>query len=294
MPATASMQLTLKNILVPVDFSPQSDPAVKLARAIAQQHGSMIHLANVIESFDLSAPSSNPQHEIDVEHAIRDFGSIEKHLLGISHETVVLDGDVNVCLLRAIEEQDIDLVVMATQAAHGCERMLMGSVTEELFREAKCPVLTIGPECREDFGRFASFKTILYPMEMTPSSTAAIPYVVALVNRCGATINLLHVVHPDIQSASERQRIRERLSSEMRDLFPAGMQRSIADVIVEFGPIVETIIEFSVARRADAIVLGVRSGGAFTRSATHIPWTTAHRIIAEAPSPVLTTRSHIK
>jgi nucleotide-binding universal stress UspA family protein len=41
---------------------------------------------------------------------------------------------------------------------------------------------------------------------------------------------------------------------------------------------------------ADAIVMGIRSGGELSRAATHIPWTLAHRVIAEAKCPVITIR----
>jgi len=290
MPATTPVQLQLKNILVPVDFSPRSEVAVKLAKALAEYHGSVIHVANVVESLDVSGMSTDARRKIDANHPATDFRSIETDLSGVSHATILLDGEVNACLHGAIKDRDIDLVVMATQGAAGCERLLMGSVTEELFREARCPVLVIGPRCTQDFRRFASFETILYPMEMTPSSIAAIPHVIALADERGATVTLLHVAHSDIQSASERQRIRERVGSEMKRLFPKRLLSSI-DTIVEFGPITETITEFAMAKHADVVVLGVRSGGAFTRSATHIPWSIAHRIVAEAPCPVLTVRN---
>ena len=291
MTTTTPVSLELKNVLVPVDFSVLSEPAVKLARAIAQQYGSTIYLANVIESFDVSGMSRGKSRKTGVESATTDFRFIEtRYFSGVTHAKLVLDGDINLSLLRAIKEHDIDLVVMATRGAEGCERLLTGSVTEELFREAECPVLATGPNVKEEFGRFASLSKVLYPMETTPTSIAAIPYLVSLIDTAGSRVTLLHVVHPDIQSPSERQRIRDRLTSEMLGLFPEGAKRSIADVIVEFGPIAETIVEFSVARRADAIVLGVRHGGAFTRSATHIPWSIAHQIIAQAPCPVLTIR----
>lgn len=291
MPTTTPLQLELQKILVPLDFSPLSEPAVKLARAIAQQHGSTINLANVIESFNVAGANSTRSCKTDREQANTDFKFVEtRYFSGVKHERLVLDGDVNLALLRAIRDQHIDLVVMATHGAAGVERMLMGSVTEELFREAECPVLVTGPNVKEEFARFASLSRVLYPMEITPSSMAAIPYVVGLMGTQGSKVTLLHVVNPDIQSASERQRIRDRLAAEMMDLFPDGAKRSITDVIVEFGPIAETIVELSTARRADVIVLGVRHGGAFTRSATHIPWSIAHQIIAEAPCPVLTIR----
>lgn len=295
-PAQLAPKLNVKNVLVPADFSLLSESAVKLARAIARQHGSTIHLANVIEPFGRAAVPPSKVHNADIKSAITEFGFLEsRYLDGVKHERVLLNGDVNISLLHAINERNIDLVVMATRGAEGCERLLEGAITEELFRQAVCPVLVIGPNAKQDkddFERFASFRNLLYPMEIRPSSISAIPYVTALLDSCAARVALLHVAHPDIQSGYERQRIRERLTAEMIGLFPNRAKEAISDVIVEFGPIANTIIEFSIARKADAIVLGVRSGGAFTRTATHIPWSVAHQIISQALCPVLTIRGN--
>jgi len=285
-----AISVQFKNILVPVDFSSRSETAAKLAAAIVQAHGSTVHLANVIESFD-STGMSVGHRKPEEEHAHCDFASIEsRYFSGISHERVLLDGEVNVALASAIREREIDLVVMATHGAEGCERMLLGSITEELFRTVECPVLSLGPYVDGDVARFASFQKILCPMEITPSSVAAVPYVAGLVDSCGSRFTLLHVIHPDVQSPSERERFRRRFSSEMKGSFPKVVHGSIDDVIVEFGSVPEVVVEFALALQVDAIVLGVRSVGGFTRSATHIPWTIAHKIIDSAPCPVLTVR----
>jgi nucleotide-binding universal stress UspA family protein len=47
---------------------------------------------------------------------------------------------------------------------------------------------------------------------------------------------------------------------------------------------------FAKRLKADAIVMGIRSGSELTRAAAHIPWALAHRVIADARWPVLTIR----
>src|SRR5689334_7138665 len=112
MPTKTSVGLQLRNIFVPVDFSRRSESSVRLARAIGQQHGSTIYLANVIESFDVTGMSLSGLHESEASQAARDLLSMEnKWLSVIKHESLVLDGDVNLSLLHAIELRDIDLVV---------------------------------------------------------------------------------------------------------------------------------------------------------------------------------------
>jgi nucleotide-binding universal stress UspA family protein len=101
---------------------------------------------------------------------------------------------------------------------------------------------------------------------------------------------VLHLADPGTQSPSERQRIRERVEKEVRGLLPDEIKPYVDRVIVEFGPVAAGVVEFALAKKADVIVLGVKSGGSLTRGATHLPWAIAHQIIADAPCPVLTIR----
>ena len=46
-------------------------------------------------------------------------------------------------ILKTIEKENIDLVVMGTSGKHGLDRFLLGSVTEKVVRSSKCPVLAV-------------------------------------------------------------------------------------------------------------------------------------------------------
>lgn len=48
-------------------------------------------------------------------------------------------------IVRYVEEDDIDLVAMATHGRKGLNRLLMGSVTEEVLRSVSVPVLLDRP-----------------------------------------------------------------------------------------------------------------------------------------------------
>jgi len=77
---------------------------------------------------------------------------------------------------------------------------------------------------------------------------------------------------------------------EVRGFLPDEIKPHVDHVIVEFGPVAAGVAEFALAKKADVIVLGVKSGGSLTRGATHLPWAIAHQIIADAPCPVITVR----
>jgi nucleotide-binding universal stress UspA family protein len=65
----------------------------------------------------------------------------------------------------------------------------------------------------------------------------------------------------------------------------------IEDVVVESGSPHEGMLKMAEGLHADLLVLGVRSGGAFTRAATHGLCSTAIRVVSEIPCPVLTVRT---
>ena len=64
---------------------------------------------------------------------------------GVEAATAVKFGTPAESILAAVAEHGCDLIAMSTHARHGLGRILMGSVTEEVIRGSKVPVLTIKP-----------------------------------------------------------------------------------------------------------------------------------------------------
>ena len=57
--------------------------------------------------------------------------------------------------------------------------------------------------------------------------------------------------------------------------------------VVQIGSPADCILQEALDTRADLIVLGVRAASGNLGAATHLPWATAHQVIAEAHCPVL-------
>jgi nucleotide-binding universal stress UspA family protein len=53
-------------------------------------------------------------------------------------------GNAAETILRVAHEEKCDLIVMATHGRTGLVRLLLGSVAEQVLRQAPCPVLTLG------------------------------------------------------------------------------------------------------------------------------------------------------
>lgn len=93
-PAQLAPKLNVKNVLIPVDFSLRSESAVKLARAIARQHGSTIHLANVIEPFGRAAVPPSKVHTADTK--------VPLPSLDFSSRDIWMESNMNECYSMAM------------------------------------------------------------------------------------------------------------------------------------------------------------------------------------------------
>jgi nucleotide-binding universal stress UspA family protein len=87
-----------------------------------------------------------------------------------------------------------ELVVMGTHGRKGMERLLIGSVAEEVIRHSRRPVMVIGPVALEKFQNFEAGKQIdiLVATDLGKNSRAAELYALSLAKRLGARVFLFH------------------------------------------------------------------------------------------------------
>jgi nucleotide-binding universal stress UspA family protein len=145
-----------KKILLPTDGSEFSEKAGSHAVWIADKSISEIVVLNVIDDSYLR---SLPQHDLQksLKKEFRDEGNTavkkfsdkleESQCNGMCKNvmlsTKIREGKPSNEILKTIEEEDIDLVVIGASGKHGLDRLIVGSVTERVVKSAKCPVLVI-------------------------------------------------------------------------------------------------------------------------------------------------------
>src|SRR5215472_8649799 len=144
--------VALKNILFATDFSQASDAALPYVAAMSLRYGGMVHLAHVLPEISLVRPSAIDPVTVGSIYEDAHSGAQEKiqqialRFRGFPHRTHIRHGKVSEMLDEIIRENEIDLLVTGTHGRTGLGKLLLGSVAEELFRRAKCPVLTVGPK----------------------------------------------------------------------------------------------------------------------------------------------------
>lgn len=145
--------MTIKNILVPTDFSPGSQEAVRYAYDLATALGATLHVMHVLENpfapgafMEMYTPPS-PEYFLDMERQAEDrlksALTPEQQARVKAVLTTRLGVPATEILDRLQAEPTIDLVVMATHGRGGVARFVMGSVTDKIIRSAPCPVVTI-------------------------------------------------------------------------------------------------------------------------------------------------------
>jgi nucleotide-binding universal stress UspA family protein len=284
--AYPNFELKLDNVLVATDFSAASKKAVLYATAIARRHNSKLFIAHVVTSRSESALMDGwraGQAEI-IEQLLAN------RLDGIEHELVVNSGQVGEVLPRLIAENRIDLVVVGTRGRTGVLKLLLGSVAENIFRQAPCPVLTVGPNISGQNPEVGP-ERILAATGFAAHSVFGVRYAIGLARDLHASVALLHVVTETGEPSGD---VKSRLITErigkLRKLIPANVNLASEPLLlVEFGPAVEKILQSAAAWNANLVVLGLRNmQEASTGKAT---WARAYEIVSKANCPVLTVRS---
>jgi nucleotide-binding universal stress UspA family protein len=144
-------------ILLPTDGSKYAERAAKHAIWIAGHSNAEIIALNVVDTSSLvGLPAEDLTvrvTEILKEEAHKSLDSIEKMITELEQEEgfekgVKLikkskEGSPADVILKTVEDEDIDLIVMGTSGKHGLDRFLLGSVTEKVVRSAECPVLAV-------------------------------------------------------------------------------------------------------------------------------------------------------
>lgn len=66
----------------------------------------------------------------------------------VNVEPVLFEGNPANELIRYAEEEGMDVVIMGTLGKTGLDKLLLGSVAENLVRHSKVPVMVVGEKCK--------------------------------------------------------------------------------------------------------------------------------------------------
>jgi nucleotide-binding universal stress UspA family protein len=173
------------NILVPLDGSAESNVALLVARTVARATGGAVTLLRIVQP---GYPSASGHAAVELRRIQAELAESAPRV----DSMVVESGHVGRAILDQVQRRSADLVIMRTHGRGGANRVLLGSVTQEVLSESRVPVLLLRPGGR----RMTHLRKILVPTDGSPGGTLALATAVELARTTGASLKLLEVSQP--------------------------------------------------------------------------------------------------
>jgi nucleotide-binding universal stress UspA family protein len=158
-----------QKIVVPIDYSENSEHAIQWGASLAQKYGAQLLLLHVIPKaveevypqgarslspiasyYEGMAPGSLPAIQQPIVIDLQEKAQTRLHSFACKSlrqptlvQVKVAVGKPAEEILRVAREEGADMIVMGTHGRTGLRHLLLGSVAEEVTRHASCPVFTL-------------------------------------------------------------------------------------------------------------------------------------------------------
>jgi nucleotide-binding universal stress UspA family protein len=135
-------------ILLPTDGSAGMERVIEHAGDLARVHDATVHAVYVLDAASFSGLPMESSWE-GVQQVLEDEGrtalsQVERLLADdVSVTTETIKGSPSREIVRYATDNDVDVIVMGTHGRGGIDRLLMGSVAENVVRRSRVPVLTV-------------------------------------------------------------------------------------------------------------------------------------------------------
>ena len=187
----------MKRILVPTDFSPQAENALKVAAQMASKYDSEIYLLHSMEMplhlANSGDSGSLPEALYFIKLAEQRFSEIleRPYLENIKIQQAIGHGEIYDDIGETVKNNDIDLVVMGSHGANGFKEMFIGSNTEKVVRTSNIPVLVI----KNEHTKF-SVEDFVFATDFSEECRPPFEEAQRFARSVGAKIHLLYINTP--------------------------------------------------------------------------------------------------
>jgi nucleotide-binding universal stress UspA family protein len=201
-------RLSIRNILVPIDFSKMSIRAIAAAKRLAQRFDANIHLVHIYEFYHPSrymapTPPLKPFALVSFEQYVT--GGLDRRLRTLANKHGLPSAQTchvksgaspfnGICVLA--RDLSADLIVISTHGYTGLKHVFLGSTAERVVQHSPCPVLVARQSGRPSkTGGASRMNRILAPIDFSDCSLDGLNYAIAFADRVGAKLVLFHAVH---------------------------------------------------------------------------------------------------
>ncbi len=284
-----------KKLLCPLDFSDLSDLALKYAAAGAKAFNATLVVFHA-QRFSLppyftsgQVAELTRQHRLEQERARQFLRFHVRKILGAQAEALAIkfelaDAHPTDAILAAAQRHRADLILIGTHGRGGAKRMWLGSVVENVARQAGVPLFVVRQKQHEFIAPSGpqpvpALRTILCPVNFSPAARLALDHAASLAQQFNARLVAACILEPGGSRGLAEAR-RELSAWHGR----TGVAHCETELFARKGRAGERVVALAVETRADLLVLGAQHRD---------PWRlwrwgdTTEFVLRHAPVPVL-------
>lgn len=234
-------------ILVPIDFSENSNNAIEYAAEMASVSVSKIVLLHVLNPATDSAELAECEKKLGI---IKE--TLKSEYPAVLCTRRMMTGEIIESILRVAKEENAGMIVMETEGATNFTRTFLGSKTAMVIEQTDCPVLSLPP----NFG-FKQPKRMIFCTNFSREDIKGAVQLVLIAKRFDAEVIITHVsVDPDrTEAESSMVEVFSREVAELTD-YPRVRYIAMEDNTVTMG--LDQLIQDT---DADMISLSTRKRG---------------------------------
>ena len=187
----------MKSIIVPIDFSEQSEVALKVAANLAKKIDSELFVLHMLE---LSPAIMSSGEYLPQEHIVHLMKITEKRFSEFLAKDYLKDVNVTPIIKHykvlseinnVAEKHEIDLIVMGSHGTDGLQELFIGSNTERVVRSSEIPVLVVK-------GEVENFKAerFIFASDFKEESIPAVKKAVEFAKLLGTELKLVYINTP--------------------------------------------------------------------------------------------------
>jgi nucleotide-binding universal stress UspA family protein len=291
----------LQRLLAATDFSETAAAGLDWAVDLASRHEARVDLVHALQlpgpttDFIVSPPDwSEALQAAALRRLEEETARVRDRGVGIT--THLRLGAAAPAILETADELAVDLVVLGTRGLTGLRHLLLGSTAQRVVQQSARPVFCVHPG---DARRHRALRRVLVPTDFSHDADQAARAVRRLLPAGGEAprLILLHVYHLPVEFTAYGTvptslswmddigvEIESRLEALAADLRQEGLEVEIA---AREGYPPEAIVEEAAKREVDLVAMGTHGRSGLRHL---LLGSTAERVAALAPCPVLTVR----
>lgn len=264
--------LDMKNIIVPVDFSPESINGLRMAILFTQKIKSDIHLIYVLQNSDPNLLNSEKESaEKKFESIVGEFKPQLGNDSGLQY--VISKGRVYQEVVSLANKLPDSLISSSTHGASGFQELFIGSNAFRIISATERPVITLRTNhCP------ASIERIVLPIDLSRDSRQKVPATTDIAKVFGAEIHVVGI-HTS-RSKPDMKKIRS-YTSQVAAFVEAKVKCISNEVSGDNEP--EMLINYANTVKADLISITTEKSPGLSL----LMGNTAHQIVNKAVIPVL-------